>query len=70
MQAVRAGVFQMVHSGVLCRTWSRARFRQPGPPILRTRDQLDGVPGSSPADRAKVECDTLLLRRSSEICAE
>ena len=68
LAAAEAGVFAMVHAKPLCRTWSRTRFRRPGPPVLRTRRELDGVPHLSRSDKQKVFDDTLLLKRTVDVC--
>ena len=66
-RAAKAGAFSLHLSGPPCRTWSRARFRRPGPPVVRTREHPYGVPGLTGRLRAQVEGDTLLFLRSLEL---
>ena len=70
LAAVRAGIFYLMHAGLICRTWSKARFKRPGPPILRTREEPYGVSGLSLAMQAKVDSDTILFRRTFQLARE
>ena len=55
-----------------CSTWSRARWRRPGPPSLRTGFFPYGGDPSIPAVSAREELErdvhTVLFRRSFELC--
>ena len=59
------GNVEAVVGGMPCRTMSRLRFRQPGPPPLRTREGRErfGLDDLDPALRMKVEDDTVLWFR-------
>ena len=60
---IRSQSVDGVHSGPPCASWSRVRFKQPGPPPLRTRDFLRGLPAEqlSKKSRAKVALANALL---------
>ena len=56
------GLIKAVVGGLPCRTVSRLRHHQPGPPPLRGRDvHRFGLPGLSEEDRKKVNGDTALF---------
>ena len=56
------GLIKAVVGGPPCRTVSRLRHHQPGPPPLRGRDVCRfGLPGLSEEDRKKVNGDTALF---------
>ena len=73
LSACEAGVFDIIHSGSPCSTWSRARWRRPGPPILRTRLCPYGgdpsIPEVSAKEALKRDVHTILFRRSFELCS-
>ena len=43
---IRAGRYDFVWMGTPCTTFSRARYRRPGPPPLRAKDHIYGLPKS------------------------
>lgn len=50
-----------------CCQYSRLKLRPGGPPALRTPEHLDGVPGPSSEDLAKVQESNLMLERSVQL---
>jgi hypothetical protein len=50
-----------------CCQYSRLKLRPGGPPALRTPDHLDGVPGLSSDDLAKVQDSNLMLKRCVQL---
>ena len=58
-----AGLVDGVHAGPPCASWSRVRFKRPGPPPLRDRANLWGLPHAqlSHTNRAKVITANALL---------
>ena len=45
----------------------RLKLRRPGPKALRSPEHMDGVPGLSPAEQAKVDASAEIHRRSREM---
>ena len=62
-----SGLVDFVHFGTPCTTYSIARRLDGGPPPLRTKDLLDGVPGLALRDQAKVDDGTLFMRITAEL---
>jgi hypothetical protein len=60
---IAAGVIDGGHAGPPCASWSRVRFKRPGPPPLRDREHLWGLPERelTVKDRAKVKLANTLL---------
>ena len=50
-----------------CKEFSRLKLRKPGPKALRTPEYMDGVPGNSPAEQAKVDASTEIHKRSRQV---
>ena len=67
LQAAAAGAFMIHLSGPPCSTWSIARFRKPGPPVVRTREFPFGIPGLSVRLQTQVAAHSQLMRRAFEI---
>lgn len=67
IQAITATVFMIHLPGAPCSTWSIARFRRPGPPVVRTRDHPCGNPGLSTKHRALVGRHSQLMRRAFQL---
>ena len=72
LRLAQRGTFHGIHSGSPCSTWSRARWRRPGPAIMRTRDHPYGgdprIPALTERDELKLQAHTLLFRRSFAVC--
>ena len=50
-----------------CKEFSRLKLKWPGPKALRTPQHMDGVPGLSPAEQARVDASAEIRRRSSTL---
>ena len=55
LAAAEAGEIHGFHSGFRCSSFSRVRFRPGGPPPLRTRQHLYGMPDNSCEQQAEAE---------------
>ena len=64
---MRAGLIQAGHLGTPCHSFSRARDRRPGPPPLRSDDNVMGLPGLRPGDQQKVSEGNLFMRFSCSL---
>ena len=65
LEIADGGTLRALLGGPPCRTMSRLRYRQPGPPPLREREGPGrfGLPNLDPVLRQQVEDDTLLWLR-------
>ena len=65
LEIADGGTLRALLGGPPCRTMSRLRYRQPGPPPLREREGPGrfGLPGLDPVLKQQVEDDTLLWLR-------
>ena len=59
-----SGTVGVAWSAPPCKEFSRLKLKQPGPKALRTPQHMDGVPGLSPAEQARVDASTEIHRRS------
>ena len=65
---VRAGAVSYLHFGTPCTTYSKARNgSNGGPGPLRSLEHLNGLPGLSPADKAKVDEGNRFLLMTVEL---
>ena len=55
IKLIRAKVIVFIHFGTLCSSFSIARKADGGPPPLRNRMHLWGLPGLAPRDQAKLQ---------------
>ena len=59
-----SGIVGVAWSAPPCKEFSHLKLKQPGPKALRTPQHMDGVPGLSPAEQARVDASTEIHRRS------
>ena len=59
-----SGLVGLAWSAPPCKEFSRLKLRRPGPKALRTPEYMDGVPGQSPAEQARVDASAEIHRRS------
>ena len=59
-----SGVVGVAWSAPPCKEFSRLKLKQPGPKALRTPQHMDGVPGLSPSEQARVDASTEIHCRS------
>ena len=63
-----SGAISLLHASPPCRDYSRCKLRKgPGPKPLRTPTHMDGVPGLSSADKARLELSSQLMSRAVEL---
>ena len=74
--ANKSTVLSMTHSGLIgaiwfappCKLYSQLRKDDGGPPPLRTKEYLDGLPSLSPHQLLQIQESKEVLRRSSSLC--
>lgn len=64
---LRSGMIRAGHLGTPCHSFSRARDRRPGPPPLRSDEQVMGLPNLRPGDQQKVSEGNLFMRFSVQV---
>ena len=64
---LRAGWLAAIWLGTPCQSFSRARNQPGGPPALRDKEHVHGLPGLRPCDQAAVELGNILARFSSRV---
>ena len=75
MDRLSAGEFGILFAAPPCRTFSVARARPNGPPVLRDRQAPEGLSlqdyklaGINDAEASKVLCDNMLSQRTADAC--
>ena len=58
-----SGIVGVAWSAPPCKEFSRLKLKRPGPKPLRAPQRMDGVPGLSPAEQARVDASTEIHRR-------
>jgi hypothetical protein len=64
---LRAGWLAAVWLGTPCQSFSRARNQPGGPPALRDKLHVHGLPDRRPCDQAAIELGNILARFSSRV---
>ena len=67
LRLAHSGLVGMAWSAPPCKEFSCLKLRQPGPKALRTPEYMDGVPGLSPEEQAKVDASAAIHSRSREV---
>ena len=67
LRLAHSGLVGMAWSAPPCKEFSRLKLRQPGPKALRTPEYMDGVPGLSKEEQARVDASTAIHSRSREV---
>ena len=63
-----SGAISLLHASPPCRDYSRCKLRKgPGPKPLRTPDHMEGVPGLSSSDKARLDVSSQLMSRAAEL---
>ena len=62
-----SGLVGVAWSAPPCKEFSRLKLKRPGPKALRTPEYMDGVPGLSSAEQARVDASTAIHSRSRAI---
>ena len=62
-----SGLVGMAWSAPPCKEFSRLKLKRPGPKALRTPEYMDGVPGLSSAEQARVDASAAIHCRSRAI---
>ena len=63
-----SGAISLLHASPPCRDYSRCKLRKgPGPKPLRTPEHMEGVPGLSSPDKARLEISSQLMSRAVEL---
>ena len=68
LQLAHAGLIGAIWSGPPCKLYSQLRKDDGGPPPLRTKEHLDGLPSLSPHQLLQVQESKEIHRRSSMFC--
>ena len=58
-----SGLVGVAWSAPPCKEFSRLKLRRPGPKALRAPEYMDGVPGLSPAEQARVDASAEIHSR-------
>ena len=58
-----SGCVKYAHASPPCRDYSRLKLRPGGPPAIRSPEHLDGLPGNTPQQQARVRSSQRLLYR-------
>lgn len=66
---LRAGWLAAVWLGTPCQSFSRARNQPGGPPALRNKSHVHGLPGLRPCDQAAVDIGNIMARFSSSFAS-
>ena len=67
MKLCFSGIVGAAWSAPPCKEFSRLKLKRPGPKLLRTPQHMDGVPGLTPAEQAKVDASTEIHVRSRKL---
>ena len=67
LRAASSGILGALWAAPPCKEFTRLKLRKPGPKALRTPEYMDGVPGNTPDEQAKVEASTELHKRSRQV---
>ena len=67
LRLAHSGLVGMVWSAPPCKEFSRLKLRRPGPKALRTPEYMDGVPGLSKEEQARVDASAAIRSRSREV---
>jgi len=67
MRWLQSGAVVGHHMGTPCSSFTRARRNDGGPPPIRDNDHLDGLPGLTDADQAKVNLGNQCLQVSAKL---
>eukprot|EP00972_Heterocapsa_arctica_P088674 13074979-Heterocapsa_arctica.AAC.1 len=68
LSRARAGEVHGYHAGFVCFSASRVRHRPGGPPPVRDRDHLLGLPTNSAKQQREADRGTLMAVRSANFC--
>jgi hypothetical protein len=68
LERAKRGEIQGYHSGFVCSSFSRARFRSGGPPPVRDRDHPLGLPSNDLNQRLEAVRGNLMVSRSVVMC--
>ena len=68
LQLVHSGLIGAIWSAPPCKLYSQLRKDDGGPPPLRTKECLDGLPSLTPHQLLQVQESTEIHRRSSVLC--
>ncbi|CAE7785030.1 unnamed protein product [Symbiodinium sp. CCMP2592] len=58
-----AGIVRLAHGSPPCKEYSRLQLRPGGPPAIRSPDHLNGLPGNTASQQARVNSSQKLLYR-------
>ena len=67
LRLAHSGLVGMAWSAPPCKEFSRLKLKQPGPKALRTPEYMDGVPGLSKEEQARVDASAAIHSRSREV---
>ena len=67
LRLAHSGLVGMVWSAPPWKEFSRLKLRRPGPKALRTPEYMDGVPGLSKEEQARVDASAAIHSRSREV---
>ncbi|CAE7421697.1 unnamed protein product [Symbiodinium sp. CCMP2592] len=58
-----AGIVRLAHGSPPCKEYSRLKLRPGGPPAIRSPDHMNGLPGNTASQQARVQSSQKLLYR-------